>query len=204
MFGRNYNSALLEDAVDQFASLPGVGRKTALRLALHMLGQPEENVHRFADAFLKLKSQIHYCPDCNMISDDGICPICSDSRRNRSVVCVVESLRDVFSIENTEQYNGLYHILGGIISPMDGIGPADLPIRELTERIAGGEIKEVVLALSTGMEGETTSFYIYKQLSGLSVTVTTIARGVGFGDDLEYTDELTLGRSIQNRQIFKP
>lgn len=204
MFGRNYNSALLEDAVDQFASLPGVGRKTALRLALHMLGQPDENVHRFADAFLKLKSQIHYCPDCNMISDDGICPICSDSRRNRSVVCVVESLRDVFSIENTGQYNGLYHILGGIISPMDGIGPADLPIRELTERIAGGEIKEVVLALSTGMEGETTSFYIYKQLSGLPVTVTTIARGVGFGDDLEYTDELTLGRSIQNRQIFKP
>lgn len=204
MFGRNYNSALLEDAVDQFASLPGVGRKTALRLALHMLGQPEENVHRFADAFLKLKSQIHYCPDCNMISDDGVCPICSDSRRNRSVVCVVESLRDVFSIENTGQYNGLYHILGGIISPMDGIGPADLPIRELTERIAGGEIKEVVLALSTGMEGETTSFYIYKQLSGLPVTVTTIARGVGFGDDLEYTDELTLGRSIQNRQIFKP
>ena len=204
MFGRNYNSALLEDAVDQFASLPGVGRKTALRLALHMLGQPEENVHRFADAFLKLKSQIHYCPDCNMISDDGICPICSDSRRNRSVVCVVESLRDVFSIENTGQYNGLYHILGGIISPMDGTGPADLPIRELTERIAGGEIKEVVLALSTGMEGETTSFYIYKQLSGLPVTVTTIARGVGFGDDLEYTDELTLGRSIQNRQIFKP
>ena len=204
MFGRNYNSALLEDAVDQFASLPGVGRKTALRLALHMLGQPEENVHRFADAFLKLKSQIHYCPDCNMISDDGICPICSDSRRNRSVVCVVESLRDVFSIENTGQYNGLYHILGGIISPMDGIGPADLPISELTERIAGGEIKEVVLALSTGMEGETTSFYIYKQLSGLPVTVTTIARGVGFGDDLEYTDELTLGRSIQNRQIFKP
>lgn len=204
MFGRNYNSVLLEDAVDQFASLPGVGRKTALRLALHMLGQSEENVHRFADAFLKLKSQIHYCPDCNMISDDGICPICSDSRRNRSVVCVVESLRDVFSIENTGQYNGLYHILGGIISPMDGIGPADLPIRELTERIAGGEIKEVVLALSTGMEGETTSFYIYKQLSGLPVTVTTIARGVGFGDDLEYTDELTLGRSIQNRQIFKP
>ena len=204
MFGHNYNSALLEEAVDQFATLPGVGRKTALRLALHMLRQPEENVRRFSDAFVKLKSSIHHCPDCNMISDDGICPICSDSRRNRSVVCVVESLRDVFSIENTGQYNGLYHILGGIISPMDGIGPADLPIRELTERIAKGEIKEVVLALSTGMEGETTSFYIYKQLSGLPVTVTAIARGVGFGDDLEYTDELTLGRSIQNRQVFKP
>ena len=204
MFGRNYNSALLEDAVDQFASLPGVGRKTALRLALHMLSQPAENVNRFAESFVKLKSQIHYCPDCNMISDDGVCPICSDTKRNRSVVCVVESLRDVFSIENTGQYNGLYHILGGIISPMDGIGPADLPIRELTERIARGEIREVVLALSTGMEGETTSFYIYKQLAGLPVTVTTIARGVGFGDDLEYTDELTLGRSIQNRQMFKP
>ena len=204
MFGHNYNSSILEEAVDQFATLPGVGRKTALRLALHMLDEPAENVNRFAEAFLKLKSDIHRCPDCNMISDDGTCPICSDRRRNHSVVCVVESLRDVFSIENTGQYNGLYHILGGIISPMDGIGPADLPIRELVERIGRGGISEVVLALSTGMEGETTSFFIYKQIASLPVTVTAIARGVGFGDDLEYTDELTLGRSIQNRQIFKP
>ena len=204
MFRQNYSSALLEEAVEQFASLPGVGRKTALRLALHVLDLPRENVEQFSSAFLSLKERVHYCPVCNMISDDGICPICSDARRDRSVVCVVESLRDVLSIENTGQYNGLYHILGGIISPIDGIGPGDLHIRELSERLAGGGIREVVLALSTSMEGETTSFYIYKQISSFPVTVTAIARGVGFGDDLEYTDELTLGRSIANRQIFKP
>lgn len=203
MYRQNYSSAILEEAVEQFASLPGVGRRTALRLALHMLSRPEENVNRFASAFQRLKTDIKYCPDCYMISDDGICPFCSDAHRDHSVVCVVESLRDVFSIENTGQYNGLYHILGGIISPMDGIGPADLPIRELVERIGRNSVKEVILALSTSMEGETTSFYICKQLAGLDVTVTAIARGVGFGDDLEYTDELTLGRSIQNRQIFK-
>lgn len=203
MYRQNYSSAILEEAVEQFASLPGVGRRTALRLALHMLSSPQENVERFSSSFIRLKNDIKYCPHCNMISDDGVCPFCSDTHRDHSVVCVVESLRDVFSIENTGQYNGLYHILGGIISPMDGIGPADLPIRELVERIPQDGVKEVVLALSTSMEGETTSFYIYKQISGLDVTVTTIARGVGFGDDLEYTDELTLGRSIQNRQIFK-
>lgn len=199
-----YSSQLLDEAVEQFASLPGVGRKTALRLALHMLSRDEAGVERFSNAFLNLKGSIHYCPECNMISDDGICPFCSDSRRDHSVICVVESLRDVFSIENTGQYNGLYHILGGIISPMDGIGPGDLPIAELVDRISGGTVREVVLALSTGIEGETTSFYIYKQISSMPVTVTAIARGVGFGDDLEYTDELTLGRSMQNRQPFKP
>ena len=199
----NYNSALLEDAVDQFASLPGVGRRSALRLALHMLSLPSENVEHFASAFVRLKNDLHFCPQCNMISDDGICPICSNQRRDHSVICVVESLRDVFSIENTGQYNGLYHILGGIISPMDGIGPDDLPIDALVERVQGGDISEVVLALSTGMEGETTSFYIYKKISQFPIRVTSIARGVGFGDDLEYTDELTLGRSIQNRQPFK-
>jgi len=204
MFRQNYSSALLEEAVEQFASLPGVGRKTALRLALHMLDLPKENVEQFSNSFLALREHVRYCPVCNMISDDGSCPICSDTRRDRSVVCVVESLRDVLSIENTGQYNGLYHILGGIISPIDGIGPSDLHIRELSDRLAGGSIKEVVLALSTSMEGETTSFYIYKQISSFPVTVTAIARGVGFGDDLEYTDELTLGRSIANRQIFKP
>lgn len=204
MFSGNYSSALLEEAVNQFSSLPGIGRKTALRLALHILGQPKENVEAFASAFVSLKEQIHYCPQCNMISDDGLCPFCSDPRRDHGIICVVESLRDVLSIENTEQYRGMYHILGGIISPIDGIGPADLHIAELVERIRSGFVKEVILALSTSMEGETTSFYIYKQISGLSVSVTTIARGVGFGDDLEYTDELTLGRSIANRQIFKP
>lgn len=198
----NYNSALLEDAVDQFASLPGVGRRSALRLALHMLSLPSENVEHFASALVKLKRELHFCPQCNMISDDGICPICSSARRDHSVICVVESLRDVFSIENTGQYNGLYHILGGIISPMDGVGPADLPIESLVSRIADGNVGEVILALSTSMEGETTSFYIYKKISEFPIRVTTIARGVGFGDDLEYTDELTLGRSITNRQIF--
>jgi recombination protein RecR len=204
MYKSNYSSKLLDDAVEQFASLPGIGRKSALRLALHLLRQPLENVERFSESFISLKSQIRYCPVCRMISDDGVCPYCSDSRRDRSIVCVVESLRDVISIENTGSYNGLYHILGGIIAPMDGVGPGDLAIAPLIERIREHDIKEVVLALSTGMEGETTSFYIYKQISSLPVKVTAIARGVGFGDDLEYTDELTLGRSIEARQIFKP
>lgn len=200
----NYGSQLLAEAVEQFASLPGVGRRTALRLALHVLKQPAENVEHFAEAFRRLKSDIRYCPDCRMISDDCHCPFCDDLHRDRTTLCVVESLRDVFSIENTGEYHGLYHILGGIISPMDGIGPGDLPIDALVERISRGEIKEVILALSTGMEGETTSFYIYKRISGLPVQVTAIARGVGFGDDLEYTDELTLGRSILGRQVFRP
>ena len=204
MFRRNYSSALLEDAVDQLASLPGVGRRTALRLALHLLGSPRENVEQFADSLTRLKRDIRFCPDCGMISDDERCPLCSDPRRDRTVVCVVESLRDVLSIENTGQYNGLYHILGGIISPIDGVGPGDLRIRELGARLEAGEINEVVLALSTSMEGETTAYYLYKQISRFPVTVTTIARGVGFGDDLEYADELTLGRSIANRQLFKP
>lgn len=199
-----YLSDLLAEAVEQFSSLPGVGRKTALRLALHLLDLPNENVEKFALAFVNLKNNIHFCPDCNMISDDGVCPICSNPRRDHSVICVVESLRDVLSIENTGQYNGLYHILGGIISPIDGVGPSDIHIAELRERLERGDVKEVVLALSTSMEGETTSFYIYKQISQYPVTITAIARGVGFGDDLEYTDELTLGRSIANRQIFKP
>lgn len=204
MFGSSYQSLLLEDAVNQFSSLPGIGRRTALRLALHMLSLPEENVDKFASAFVDLKKKVHFCPVCNMISDDGSCPVCSDPKRDRSVVCVVESLRDVLSIENTGQFKGLYHILGGIISPIDGVGPDDIHIRELTERLGDGSIKEVVLALSTSMEGETTSYFIYKQISRFPVVVSAIARGVGFGDDLEYTDELTLGRSIANRQIFKP
>lgn len=203
-FRGNCNSKILEDAVECIASLPGVGRRTALRLALHLLSQPAENVARFSSSIVKLKTDLKFCPDCNMISDDGVCPICSDSRRDHSVICVVESLRDVFSIENTGQYNGLYHVLGGIISPMDGIGPADLPITALVQRLSSGDVREVVLALSTSMEGETTSFYIYRQISHLPVKITAIARGVGFGDDLEYTDEMTLGRSIQNRQIFRP
>ena len=204
MFRRNYSSSLLEEAVDQLSSLPGVGRRTALRLALHLLGQPRENVEQFADSLVRLKRDIRHCPICGMISDDGNCPVCGDTRRDPSVVCVVESLRDVLSIENTGQYNGRYHILGGIISPIDGVGPGDLRIRELTDRLAAGDIAEIILALSTSMEGETTAYYLYKQISRYPVKVTAIARGVGFGDDLEYTDELTLGRSIANRQLFKP
>ena len=204
MFRRNYSSSLLEDAVDQLSSLPGVGRRTALRLALHVLGQPRENVEQFAGSLVRLKRDIRHCPVCGMISDDGTCPVCSDPRRDASVVCVVESLRDVLSIENTGQYNGRYHILGGIISPIDGIGPGDLRIRELVDRLGAGDVAEVVLALSTSMEGETTAYYLYKQISQFPVRITAIARGVGFGDDLEYTDELTLGRPIANRQLFKP
>ena len=204
MFKQNYTSQLLEKAVDEFSSLPGIGRKTALRLALHLLKQPEENVEKFGTAFIRLRKEVKYCPICNMISDNSNCFICSDRGRERAVICVVESLRDVLSIENTGQYRGLYHVLGGIISPMDGIGPSDLPIAQLLARAEQEEVKEVVLALSTGMEGETTSFYLYKRLSQHSITISAIARGIGFGDDLEYTDELTLGRSILNRQIFKP
>jgi len=202
MFHNNYSSSLLEDAVEQFASLPGVGRKTALRLALHMLSLPKENVEQFASSFVRLKEEINYCPVCGMISDSPGCPICDDPRRDQGTICVVESLRDVLSIENTQSYKGLYHILGGIISPIDGIGVEDLAIRELVARLEAGGINEIILALSTSMEGETTSYYLYKQISRYPVKVTAIARGVGFGDDLEYTDELTLGRSITNRQPF--
>lgn len=202
MFQGAYSSQLLEEAVNQFASLPGIGRRTALRLALHILDEPEENVMRFTGAFTSLKQNIHVCGRCFMISDNEICPICDDRTRDRSIICVVENIRDVLSIESTGQYRGMYHILGGIISPIDGIGPSDLHIRELTERVKDGSVKEVILALSTSMEGETTSYYLYKQISAFPVNVTTIARGVGFGDDLEYADELTLGKSIVNRHPF--
>ena len=204
MFRRSYSSALLEEAVAQLSSLPGVGQRTALRLALHLLDQPRENVEQFAGALTRLKRDIRFCPDCGMVSDDGVCPLCSDTRRDKSLICVVESLRDVLSIENTGQYSGLYHILGGIISPIDGVGPGDLNIQSLCDRLARDPVSEVVMALSTSMEGETTAYYLYKQISRFPVKVTAIARGVGFGDDLEYTDELTLGRSITNRQPFKP
>ena len=203
MFKQNYSSALLEKAVDEFASLPGIGRKSALRLALHLLKQPQENIERFGNSFIELRKGVKYCTKCNMISDGDICSVCSDNTRDKSIICVVESIRDVLSIENTQQYRGLYHVLGGIISPMDGVGPGDLPIKELVERAGSQDVKEVILALSTSMEGETTSFYLYKKLSTLPVKISTIARGVGFGDDLEYTDELTLGKSIENRHLFK-
>ncbi|MBR5399450.1 MAG: recombination protein RecR [Bacteroidales bacterium] len=198
-----FSSELLQKAVDQFSTLPGIGKKSALRMALFMLRQPKENVELFASSLVNLAQNVRYCSECNMISDSPLCPICSDRRRNRSIICVVESVRDVLSIENTQTYNGLYHVLGGIISPMDGVGPSDLPIAELEKRIEGGEVKEVVLALSTSMEGETTSYFIYNRLKKYDINITAIARGVAFGDDLEYTDELTLAKSIENRQPFR-
>lgn len=202
MFHNSFSSSLLEDAVEQFASLPGIGRKTALRLALHILSLPKENVEQFSSSFVKLKNEITECAECGMISDDSLCPICDDIKRDHGTICVVESLRDVLSIENTGSYKGLYHILGGLISPIDGIGVDDLKIKELVRRLEKGGINEIILALSTSMEGETTSYYLYRQVSRYPVKITAIARGVGFGDDLEYTDEMTLSRSITNRQPF--
>jgi recombination protein RecR len=197
-------SKLLHAAVDELSRLPGIGRKTALRLALYLMRQPAADVERFGRAFITMRNEIKHCEVCNVLSDEAQCEICRNPRRDRSVVCVVESIREVLSIENTQQYNGLYHVLDGIISPMDGVGPNDLKIEELLERVKEGDIQEVVLALSTTMEGETTCYYLYKKLSNYNVRITTIARGVGFGDELEYTDELTLGRSIKNRQPFVP
>ena len=202
----NYPSKLLAEAVDAISSLPGVGRRSALRLALHLLKQPSENVHHFTSAINQLRDDVKYCRQCMMISDDEICSICSDRSRDHRTICVVESVRDVMSIENTGQYHGVYHVLGGIISPINGVGPSDLTISQLVSRVAsfGDPEAEVILALSGDVEGETTSFYIYRQISKYGVKVSSLARGLGFGDDLEYADELTLGRSIVNRQIFRP
>lgn len=201
-----YPSKLLENAVDAISSLPGVGARSALRLALHLLKQPKENVHHFTQAINMLSDEVRYCRECMMVSDEDICSICSDERRDHGTICVVESVRDVMSIEATGQYKGVYHVLGGIISPINGIGPSDLTIRQLVERLQKMDCSdtEVILALSGDVEGETTSFYIYRQISPLGVRVSTLARGLGFGDDLEYADSLTLGRSIINRQAFKP
>ena len=205
-----YPSKLLENAVQAIGSLPGVGKRSALRLALHLLRQPEENVHHFADSIVRLRDEAKYCRECSMISDEEICPICSDKSRDRRTICVVENVRDVMSIENTGQYHGVYHVLGGIISPIDGVGPSDLTISELVSRIerlvksSASESVEVIMALRGDVEGETTAFYIYRQIEKFGVRVSSLARGLGFGDDLEYADALTLGRSITGRQPFKP
>ena len=243
-----YPSELLQNAVEAISSLPGVGSRSALRLAMHLLNQPKENVHHFTDAINRLADEVQYCPECMMISDNGLCSICGDRHRDHNTICVVENVRDVMSIENTGQYRGVYHVLGGIISPIAGIGPSDITIRQLVDRLrrltdspsrvqgpencpapqdpphceqrvppsyvaeggtnfpdpAPGSEIEVILALSGDVEGETTAFYIYRQIAGLGVKVSTLARGLGFGDDLEYADALTLGRSIVNRQVFKP
>lgn len=201
-----YPSALLTDAVEAIGTLPGVGRRSALRLALHLLRQPAENVHHFTEAINRLRDGVKYCKCCHNISDDEVCSICSDPRRDRSQICVVENVRDVMSIEGTGQYHGLYHVLGGIISPINGMGPSDLTIKELTERVnalESPESCEVILALSGDVDGETTSFYIYRQIASSGIRISSLARGLGFGDDLEYADQLTLGRSIVNRREFK-
>jgi len=198
-----YPSKLLENAVNEFSKLPGIGRKSALRLVLHLLRQEKEAVNTFGNSLIQLRNEIKHCKICHNISDTETCQICSNTSRNRSVICVVENIRDVLSIENTQQFNGLYHVLGGIISPMDGIGPANLEIESLVERTQNEEVVEIILALSTTMEGDTTNFYIYRKLKDKPVKITTLARGVSIGDELEYTDEITLGRSLTNRVPYE-
>ena len=200
---QQYPSRLLESAVQEFSKLPGIGRKTALRLVLYMLRMEHDEVTRFTESLDRLKNEVKFCRVCHNISDQEVCPICSDDRRDASTICVVENIQDVMAVENTQQFTGLYHVLGGLISPMDGIGPSDLEIDSLIQRVADGGIKEVILALSSTMEGDTTNFYIFRKLSAYDVKVTIIARGIAVGNELEYTDEVTLGRSIQNRVPFE-
>jgi len=197
-----YPSKLLENAVNEFASLPGIGRKTAFRLVMNLLRRDSEEVKRFGESIVRLHREIHYCKVCHNISDSEICTICSDDKRDRSMICVVENIQDVMAIENTRQYKGVYHVLGGIISPVDGIGPADLKIDSLEEKVKAGGIAEIILALSTTMEGDTTNFYLFRRLNKYNVYLTTLARGVAIGDELEYTDEITLGRAINNRNPY--
>lgn len=199
---QEYASTLLETAVNELSRLPGIGRKTALRLALHILRQDEKYGIELGEAIINLRNGIRYCTTCHNISETDTCPICSNPSRDASTVCVVESVKDVMSFENTRQFNGLYHVLGGVISPMDGIGTDQLEIESLVERVANGGVKEVILALSATMEGETTNFYIYRRLGTLPVKITQLARGVSVGNEIEYTDEITLGRSLLNRTLF--
>jgi len=199
----NFPSKLLENAVNEFSKLPGIGKKTALRLVLYLLKKETDEVLRFSRALTQLREEVKHCHICRNISDDDTCNICNNSARDHRMVCVVENIRDVMSIENTQQYRGVYHVLGGIISPMDGIGPADLEIDSLLARVEKGETDEVIFALSTTMEGDSTNFYIFKKLKDYPIKITTLARGVSIGDEIEYTDEITLGRSIVNRMLFE-
>ena len=200
---QQFPSLLLDRAVGEFAKLPGIGRKTALRLVLHLLKQSTEDVEAFADALTTMNHDVKYCSVCHNISDTDICPICSDHRRDSSQICVVENIRDVMAIENTMQYHGLYHVLGGIISPLDGVGPSDIEIASLVERVAAGGVTEVILALSPTLEGDTTNFFISKKLRQYHVNITVIARGISVGNELEYADEVTLGRSILKRTPYE-
>ncbi len=199
---QSYNSTLLENAVSELSKLPGIGQKTALRLALHLLRRDEAESVSLGESIINMRKNINYCTKCHNISEDEVCPICSDPRRDNKTVCVVENVKDVITIESTRQHTGLYHVLGGLISPLDGISPADLEIDSLVKRVTEEELQEVILALSPTIEGDTTNFYIYRKLSELPVQVTMLARGLSIGNELEYTDELTLGKSIQNRVLF--
>jgi recombination protein RecR len=199
---QSFNSRLLDNAVAEMAKLPGIGNKTALRLALHLLRQDKETALALGSSIIEMRENIRYCKICHNISEDEICPICSDRRRDRSTVCVVENVKDVITVEATHEFHGLYHVLGGLISPLDGIGPADLEIESLVDRVRDQDIKEIILALSPTMEGDTTNFYIYRKLEDSPVKITMLARGLSIGNELEYADELTLGRSIQNRMLF--
>ena len=199
----NFSSKLLEDAVSEFSKLPGVGQKTALRLVLHLLNKDQQEVEHFGNSVIRLKKEIKHCSICHNISDQNICGICTANKRDKEIICVVEDTRDVMAIENTSQYFGVYHVLGGLISPMDGIGPSDLYIDSLVQRVATTPVKEVILALSATMEGDTTLFYLYKRLKDFQIPITTIARGIAFGGELEYADEITLGRSIVTRVPYE-
>jgi recombination protein RecR len=198
-----FPSRLLENAVNEFASLPGIGRKTAFRLVMNLLRRDSEEVKKFGQSIMKLHEEIHYCKSCHNISDTEICNICNDEKRDRSVICVVENIQDVMAIENTRQFRGIYHVLGGIISPIEGIGPSDLKIDSLEEKVKAGGVGEVIFALSTTMEGDTTNYYLFKKLCKYDISLTTLARGVAIGDELEYTDEITLGRAINNRNPYQ-
>ncbi|MRT17988.1 recombination protein RecR [Vitellibacter sp. q18] len=198
-----FSSKLLENAVNEMSQLPGIGKRTALRLVLHLLRQPKEQSEKLSSSLLKMRNEINFCKNCHNISDSAFCEICSNPRRDENLVCVVEDIRDVMAIENTSQYRGHYHVLGGKISPMDGIGPGDLNISSLVEKVKNGQVRELIFALSSTMEGDTTNFYIYKQIEPYNITTTTIARGIAVGDELEYADEVTLGRSILHRIPFE-
>lgn len=199
----NFSSKILEEAVNQVSQLPGIGKRTALRLVLHLMRQPEQNTDALSDALFKMRHDLNFCKNCHNVSDVEICEICSSLNRDKSIVCVVEDIRDVMAIENTSQYRGLYHVLGGKISPMDGIGPQDLKVRSLVDRVKNDGVTEIIFALSPTIEGDTTNFYIFKQLEGLEVSTSTIARGIAVGDELEFADEVTLGRSILHRVPYE-
>ncbi|MBT4218287.1 MAG: recombination protein RecR [Flavobacteriales bacterium] len=199
----NFSSKLVENAVNQLSSLPGIGKKSALRLVLHMIKQEKQNINQFGNSFIDLINNINYCSECFSISDNQKCEICSDQKRDKSTICVVEDIRVMMAVESTMQFKGIYHVLGGLISPMDGIGPSDIKVEELIQKVQNSEVKEIIFALSTTMEGDTTNFYLFRRLKDLNITISSIARGISIGDELEYADEITLGTAISSRLPYE-